>query len=127
MAAQEQHVQATPEQRQHVQQAAVNPALLAKNNGGRPSIAATPRPSAFNAPGAVGAHGAAPPPPHAPAAAYTNRNGTAAGHGLAAAHATGQGGGGAANGKPPAPKAHAKPHPKTPPESAKHEEKTAQR
>jgi hypothetical protein len=124
MVAQEQHVQATPEQRQHVQQAASNPALLAKNNGGRPSIAATPRPSAFNAPGALGAHGAAPPPPHAPAAAYGNRNG--AGHGAAATH-PGQGGGVAANGKPPAPKANAKPHPKTQPEAGKHEEKTAQR
>jgi hypothetical protein len=55
-----------------VQQAAANPALLAKYNGGRPSIAATPRPAAFNTPGAVGAHGAA--PPHAPAAACANRN-----------------------------------------------------
>jgi hypothetical protein len=123
MAAQEQHVQATPEQHQHVQQAAASPALLAKNNGGRPSIAATQRPSAFNAPGAVGAHGATPPPPHAPAAAYTNHNGTGAGHGAAAAQATGHGGGGAANGKPAAPKANAK-HPKAPP---KGEEKTAQR
>jgi hypothetical protein len=142
MAAQEQHVQATPEQRQHVQQAAANPGLLAKNNGGRPSIAATPRPSAFNAPGAVGAHGAAQPPPHAQAAAapgaaghgaaqppphaqaaaYTNHNGNGAGHGAAAAHANGQGGG--AYSKPPAQKANAKPHPKAPP---KGEEKTAQR
>jgi hypothetical protein len=147
MAAQEQHVQATPEQRQHVRQAATNPALLAKNNGGRPSIAATPRPAAFNAPGAVGAHGAAPPPhtqaaaytnhngngaghgaapppQHAQAAAYTNHNGDGAGHGAAAAHANGHGGGGAANGKPPAPKADAKQHSKAPP---KDEEKTAER
>jgi hypothetical protein len=123
MAAQEQHVQATPEQRQHVRQAATNPALLAKNNGGRPSIAATPRPAAFNAPGAVGAHGAAP-PPHTQAAAYTNHNGNGAGHGAAAAHANGHGGGGAANGKPPAPKADAKQHSKAPP---KGEEKTAER
>src|SRR6202007_3188705 len=73
IAAQEQHVQAPKEQRQHVQQAATNPALLARNNGGRPSIAATPRPSAFNAPGAVGAHGAA--PPHAAAPGYANQHG----------------------------------------------------
>ena len=55
-------------QQQHVQQAAANPALLAHNNGGRPAIAATPRPAAFNAPGVIGAHGAAP-----PAAANANR------------------------------------------------------
>jgi hypothetical protein len=122
MASQEQHVQATVEQRQHVQQAATNPALLARNNGGRPSIAATPRPSAFNAPGAVGAHGAAPVPPHAPAAAYNNRNATGAGHG-AAVHAAG----GAPYGKPPAPKANARQHPKAPPANGKNEEKTAQR
>jgi len=124
MAAQEQHVQPTFEQHQHVQQAAANPALLARNNGGRPSIAATPHPSAFNAPGAVGAHGAAPPPPHAQAAAYTNHNGYGAGHGAAAARGTRPGGGVAVNGKPPAPKADAKQHPKAPP---KGEEKTAQR
>src|SRR5271166_3114425 len=59
-AAQEQHVPPTPMQRQHVQQAASNPALQAKSNGGHPAIAATPRPGAFNAPGVVGAHGAAP-------------------------------------------------------------------
>jgi len=39
-----------------------NPALFAKANGGRPAIAATPKPAAFNAPGVVGAHGAAPLP-----------------------------------------------------------------
>jgi hypothetical protein len=118
IAAQEQHVAATQAQRQHVQQAGANPALLAKNNGGRPAIAATPHPSAFNAPGVVGAHGAAPQPPRAPATAYTNRSGTAAGHGAAAAPATGQG---------PPPKANAKPHPKAPPANGKNEEKTAQR
>ena len=42
----------------------------------------------------------------------------------AAAPANGHGGGGAANGKPPAPKADAKQHPKAPPKA---EEKTAQR
>ena len=131
MAAQEQHVAPTPEQHQHVQQAAANPALLAKNNGGRPAIAATPRPAAFNAPGVVGAHGAGNSPLHAgqPTAAHPAPN-----HGqpnagrpyggqpngahpqpYAGAHPQN------ANGKPPA----AKPHPKTP-ENGKHEE-TAQR
>jgi hypothetical protein len=129
IAAQEPHVQPTAEQHQHIQQAAANPALLAKNNGGRPSIAATPRPSAFNAPGAVGAHGAAPAPPHATAAAYGNHNGPGpgAGHGAPAAHGNAQAahsGAGAANGKQPAPKANAKQHPKAQP---KNEEKTVQR
>ena len=118
MAIHEQHVAATPAQRQHVQQAATNPALLAKNNGGRPAIAATPHPAAFNAPGTVGAHGAAPLPPHAAAAAYGNPNGTPAGHGAAVPRANGQG---------PAPKANAKPHPKAPPANGKNEDKTAQR
>jgi hypothetical protein len=113
MAAQEQHVPATPLQRQHVQQAAANPALLAKNNGGHPSIAATPHPGAFNAPGVVGAHGAPPPPAHP--VAYTNHNGSVAGHGAAAPQGYG---------KPSAPKPNAKPHPKSP---TKQEEKTAQR
>lgn len=63
-AAQEPHVAPTPVQRQHVQEAAKNPSLFAKANGGRPAIAATPRPAVFNAPGVVGAHGAATPPPH---------------------------------------------------------------
>ena len=57
-AAQEPHVPPTPMQQQHVQQAAKNPALFAHANGGHPTIAATPRPAAFNAPGVVGAHGA---------------------------------------------------------------------
>ncbi|MBV8497298.1 MAG: YXWGXW repeat-containing protein [Gammaproteobacteria bacterium] len=75
MAAQEQHVPPTVAQHQHVQQAAANPSLLAKNNGGRPAIAATPHAAAFNAPGVVGAHGAAAPPPqHAPAVANANHN-----------------------------------------------------
>jgi len=113
MASQEQHVPATQAQRQHVQQASGNPALLAKNNGGRPAIAATPHPGAFNAPGVVGAHGAPPAPVHP--AAYSNHNGAAAGHGAAAAQG---------NGKPPAPKSNAKPHPKAAPREG---EKTAQR
>jgi hypothetical protein len=94
MAAQEPHIAATPMQTQHIQQAARNPALFAKTNGGRPSIAATPRAGAFNAPGVVGARGAV--------AMHAQRG----------------------NGKPPAPKAKvAKAHPHTPTEKGnpKHE------
>ena len=72
-AAQEPHVAPTPAQQQHVQTAARNPALFAKANGGRPAIAATPRPGAFNAPGVVGAHGAATSPAR-PAAGRPNVN-----------------------------------------------------
>ena len=49
--------------------------------------------------------------------------GAGAGRGAPEAHA----GGGAVNGKPPAPKANAKQHPKAPPANGKNEEKTAQR
>jgi hypothetical protein len=81
-AAQEPHVAPTPLQRQHVQEAARNPALAARANGGHPSIAATPRPTAFNAPGVVGARGAVTPPrtpapngvAHAPGAAPNTVN-----------------------------------------------------
>jgi hypothetical protein len=55
MAAREQHVPPSAAQLQHVQEASRNRALLAKVNQGRPSIAATPRPGAFNAPTVVGA------------------------------------------------------------------------
>ncbi|HVN44538.1 MAG TPA: YXWGXW repeat-containing protein [Steroidobacteraceae bacterium] len=118
MAAQESHVPPTPTQHQHLQQAAANPALLARNNGGHPAIAATPHAGAFNAPGVVGAHGAAPVPhgaaplPHAPAVAYTNHSGSGAGRGAAA------------YGKPAAPKPKPQQHPKTP---QREEEKTAAR
>jgi YXWGXW repeat-containing protein len=54
----EHHIPATPMQAQHVQEARANPQLAARANGGKPPIAATPRPGAFNAPGVVGAHGA---------------------------------------------------------------------
>jgi hypothetical protein len=57
-AAAEQHIPPTTAQHAHVQEAARNPALSARTNGGHPAIAATPRPGAFNAPGVVGAHGA---------------------------------------------------------------------
>jgi len=60
IAAAEPHVPPTQVQRQHVQEALRTPALAAKVNGGHPAIAATPRPAAFNAPGVVGARGAAP-------------------------------------------------------------------
>jgi hypothetical protein len=77
-AAREQHVAPTPMQRQHVQEAVRNPALAARANGGHPSIAATPRPAAFNAPGVMGAHGAAT-PPRAPGAAAAVRTGQPSG------------------------------------------------
>ncbi|HEX3837711.1 MAG TPA: YXWGXW repeat-containing protein [Steroidobacteraceae bacterium] len=48
--AHEQHVAPTPVQLQHRQQAAQNPALFARANGGRAGIAATSRPAAFKAP-----------------------------------------------------------------------------
>src|SRR5580658_2589172 len=60
--AHEPHAPPTPMQQQHVKQAQANPALFAHANGGHPSIAATPRPAAFNAPGVVGARGAGAPP-----------------------------------------------------------------
>src|SRR5579859_4653700 len=76
-AAQEPHVPPTPMQRQHVQEAARNPALAAQANGGHPAIAATPRPAAFNASGVVGARGAPALPfrasgPAAPGAQHVN-------------------------------------------------------
>ncbi|HXR89648.1 MAG TPA: hypothetical protein VN750_05120 [Steroidobacteraceae bacterium] len=45
--AHEQHLAATPMQRQHVQQAQHNPASFAHANGGHPAMAATERPAAF--------------------------------------------------------------------------------
>jgi len=62
------HVQPTPMQQQHRDDAAANPALFAAHNQGHPPIAATPRPSAFTAPQATAAHGA--PAAMAPAAGY---------------------------------------------------------
>jgi WXXGXW repeat (2 copies) len=75
VAAQETHVPPTSLQRQHVQEAAKNPALFAKANGGHPSIAATPKPAAFNAPGVVGARGAVTPPVRTVNAAQHNHTG----------------------------------------------------
>jgi hypothetical protein len=59
MAAQERHIQPTALQQQHVQQAARNPALFARANGGRPEIAATAHPAVFNGAGVEHARGAA--------------------------------------------------------------------
>jgi hypothetical protein len=104
MAAQEPHVPPTVEQKEHMTQAAANPALLAKNNGGKPAIAATPKAGAFHDPGVVGAHGAEP-PEHAMADAKH-----AAPPKVAANNAKPAGGGGGMaqnNGKPP-PKPKAK-------------------
>ena len=49
---------ATAAQQDHVRGAQRNPALFARQNGGHPAIAATPRPSAFYAPGIVHSRGA---------------------------------------------------------------------
>jgi len=83
-AASEQHIPPTAMQHQHVQEAARNPALSARANGGHPAIAATPRPGAFNAPGVVGAHGASTPPGAA------QRGGQPGQFGQNGAHAPGQ-------------------------------------
>jgi WXXGXW repeat (2 copies) len=126
MAAQEPHVAPTTVQQQHIQQAATNPALLAHNNGGHPSIAATAHAGAFNAPGVVGARGGAS-PPHAAAVANRSYGGTAGqangAHPAAyAAHSQ------TPNGKPPAVRSNAaKPHPKAQPENGRREPETAQR
>ena len=125
VAARELHAAPTPLQRQHVQEAAKNPTLFAKANGGHPSIAATPKAAAFHAPGVVGAHGAVTPPAH-PAAAVPRNNGASPATGQvraartlpanASAHPQ------AVTGKPNAPKPKAqKPNPKTPPAKKKHE------
>ena len=76
--ASEQHIPPTTAQHAHVQEAARNPALSARANGGHPAIAATPRPGAFNAPGVVGAHGAGMSPgaaQHAGQAGQVGKNG----------------------------------------------------
>jgi hypothetical protein len=59
LAERERHLQPTRLQRQHREEAQRNPALSARANHGRPAIAATPRPGAFNARGVVRARGAA--------------------------------------------------------------------
>jgi hypothetical protein len=72
--AQEKHAAPTAMQQQHTQQAAQNPALFARANGGHPTIAATPRPAAFNAPGVVGARGAGAPSGARPPQAQIQRD-----------------------------------------------------
>jgi hypothetical protein len=62
MAAQEPHLAPTALQQQHVQEAAKNPTLFAKANGGHPAIAATAHPATFTGPGVVGAKFAGRPP-----------------------------------------------------------------
>jgi hypothetical protein len=112
--AQEQHIAPTPLQHQHIQEAARNPALAARANGGHPAIAATPRPGAFNAPGVVGAHGAAAHPAGAPpAGARPNFNGQAGG---ARPNVNGQAGGARPNVNGAAPNAaHPQPGKPQPP------------
>jgi len=113
-AAQEPHIPPTPMQVQHRQQAAQNPALAAKNNGGRPAIAATPKPGAFSGPGVVGAHNAGPVMNHAPPANFGN---SAHPQANATPHAN------AAPPPAPAPKPAAKPQGKPPapkPQQQKH-------
>lgn len=58
IAERDRHIQPTAMQRQHVQQAQRNPALMASANHGHPGIAATARPGAFKGPGVVRARGA---------------------------------------------------------------------
>jgi hypothetical protein len=50
LAVREAHVPPTPQQRDHMQQAARNPGLFARSNGGRPAIATTPGPAAAESP-----------------------------------------------------------------------------
>jgi len=52
-AARARHIPPVPDQRQHVQQARSNPQLRASVNRGKPPIAATPKPAAFNDRGVV--------------------------------------------------------------------------
>jgi WXXGXW repeat (2 copies) len=52
-AAHARHLPPVPDQRQHVQQARSNPQLRASVNRGKPPIAATPKPAAFNDRGVV--------------------------------------------------------------------------
>jgi WXXGXW repeat (2 copies) len=54
-AAHEQHIQPTSEQAQHEHTASTNHAMLASVNGGRPSIAATPKAGVFEGKGVVAA------------------------------------------------------------------------
>ena len=75
----EKHVEATSVQQQHHQEAARNPQLLAKNNGGKPAIAATAKPADFSGHGAVAARAAGGPVNHAALTANAKTNTAAAG------------------------------------------------
>ncbi|MBV9621455.1 MAG: YXWGXW repeat-containing protein [Gammaproteobacteria bacterium] len=69
MAERENHVPPTAVQQHHVQEAARNPDLFAKANGGHPTVAATTHPATFSGPGVVPAkHPAGPAPAIHPAA-----------------------------------------------------------
>ena len=80
VAEREQHFQPTPMQRQHLQQAQRNPALMARANNGHPAIAATGRPGAFHGPGVVRARGANARPNGQPANMRRNMNPRNAGY-----------------------------------------------
>lgn len=71
--AHERHVAPTSLQQRHENAARANPAMRSSANHGRPAIAATPRPAAFNARGVVHAEGAAPVhPERRPGVQHTN-------------------------------------------------------
>jgi hypothetical protein len=55
-AANQQHVPPTPQQTQHIQTAAKDPALALNNNQGHPSVAATTHPARLSGAGVVAAH-----------------------------------------------------------------------
>src|SRR5581483_887456 len=61
----EKHIEPTSEQTQHITPAAHNPPLLAKNNGGKPAVAATSKPGEFSGKGVVSAKAAGGPVNHA--------------------------------------------------------------
>jgi hypothetical protein len=66
--AHEQHIPPPAPQQQHIQAAKTDPQLRASTNQGKPAVAATPKPAAFNAPGVVPAKvgGHYTPPPNRP-------------------------------------------------------------
>jgi hypothetical protein len=84
-AASEPHTPPTAAQVSHVHEAVRNPQLSAKANGGKPPIAATARPAAFNKEGIVPAKGAPPLKPIVPAA-HTPATGPASHEPVNAAH-----------------------------------------
>lgn len=81
----EHHVEATSVQQQHHQEAAHNPQLLARNNNGRPAIAATAKPGDFH--GGVAARAAGGPVNHAALTANAKTNTAVAGPRGGSAHA----------------------------------------